>query len=46
MVREDIFIDTLEEYIGQIVNLKIKEEKGVLWFRGHRNYHWSLTPTL
>ena len=26
MVREDIFIDTLEEYIGQIVNLKIKEE--------------------
>lgn len=48
MVREDIFVRTLEEYIGQIIKLKKMDEKdkNILWFRGHRNYQWALIPQL
>lgn len=50
MIRNEIYINSLSQYIEEIMRIKNskypEEGKNVLWFRGHRNYEWSLIPSL
>lgn len=50
MIKSEIYINSLSQYIDSIIEMKNsrypEEGKSVLWFRGHRNYEWSLIPSL
>ncbi len=50
MVKREIYVNSFAQYIEEIMRIKKNEnlEAGndVLWFRGHRNYEWSLIPSL
>lgn len=50
MIRNEIYVNSLSQYIEEVVKLKNavypEQGKNVLWFRGHRNYEWSLIPSL
>lgn len=50
MIKNEIYVNSLTQYIEEIMKLKddmhTEKDKNVLWFRGHRNYEWSLIPSL